>query len=182
MGVLALNRLASQGRYGVAEIRLLNLLAPHVCRSVAISDALNLKTVTSEALEATLDALASGVYLTDREGRVVYMNRAAEDQVKTSNALRVVNNRLSPVDHAARAAIAKAIAEATIDETEAPSGGITLALPGDDNMGLVATILPLNRGERRNLLGSFAATTAIFVQARSSCPRFRARPLPSSMA
>jgi DNA-binding CsgD family transcriptional regulator/PAS domain-containing protein len=163
-GLLAAERLESQGRYGDAEIRLLTLLAPHVCRSVAISDALNLKTIKSEALEATLDALASGVYLTDREVRIVYMNRAAERQVKTSKALRIMNNRLTAVDRLAHAALAKAIAEATIDETETPSGGITLALPGDDNMGLIATILPLNRGERRQLSGTFAATAAIFVQ------------------
>jgi len=164
MGALALDRLEAQGRYGDAEVRLLSLLAPHVCRSVAISDALNLKTVKSEALAATLDALASGVYLTDREGRSVYMNRAAEHQVKTSNALRIVNNRLTAVDCLAHAGLAKAIAEATTDEAETPSGGITLALPGDDNMGLVATILPLSRGERRSVCGTFAATAAIFVQ------------------
>ena len=56
----------------------MTLLSPHVCRAVAISDALNLKTIRSEALEATLNALASGVYLVDRSGRVIYMNRAAE--------------------------------------------------------------------------------------------------------
>jgi len=164
MGLLSASRLESQGHYGEAEVRLLSLLAPHVCRSVAISDALNLKTVKTETLEATLDALASGVYLTDRAGRIAYMNRAAERQVKTGNALRIVNNRLSPVDRVARAALAGAIAEATTDETETPSGGVTVALPGDDTMGLVATVLPLNRGQRRDLCGSFVATAAIFVQ------------------
>jgi DNA-binding CsgD family transcriptional regulator len=164
LGLFAANRIKPHPRYEDAEVHLLSLLAPHVCRSVAISDALNLKTIKSEALEATLGALASGVYLTDHQGRIVYMNRAAERQVKTSKALRIMNNRLTAVDRLAHAALAKAIAEATIDETETPSGGITLALPGDDNMGLIATILPLNRGERRQLSGTFAATAAIFVQ------------------
>jgi PAS domain-containing protein len=149
---------------------------------VAISDALNLKTVQSDALEATLDALASGVYLTDREGRVVYMNRIAEHQVKTSNALRIVNNRLAAVDYTARAALAKAITEAAIDEAEPPTGGITIALPAGEDAGLVATVLPLNRGERQNIGGSFAATAAIFVQDPVVAPRFQGRPLPSSTA
>jgi len=164
LGALATTRTESQGPFGQAAVHLLTLLAPHVCRSVAISDALNLKTVKSETLEATLDALASGVYLTDREGRIVHMNRVAERQVKTGDALRIVNNRLNPVDHAARTSLFKAIAEATTDETETPSGGITVALPGDGNTGLVATVLPLNRGQRQDLGGSFAATAAIFVQ------------------
>ena len=164
IGTMSANRRESQGRYGESDVRLLSLLAPHVCRSVAISDALNLKTVKSEALEATLDALASGVYLTDRQGRIVYMNRSGEHHVKTSNALRIANNRLMPVDRAAGAALTQAIAEATSDETAAPLGGITIGLPGENNTGLVATILPLNQGQRRDLCGGLAATAAIFVQ------------------
>jgi DNA-binding CsgD family transcriptional regulator/PAS domain-containing protein len=164
IGALSVHHLESRGRFKDTEIRLLTLLAPHVCRSVAISDALNLKTVKSEALEATLDALASGVYLTDRESRIVYLNRAAQRQVKTGNVLRIVSNHLSPINRVAHTVLAMAIAEATTDEAERPSSGITVALPGDDNTGLVATILPLNRGERRNLCGTFAATAAIFVQ------------------
>jgi DNA-binding CsgD family transcriptional regulator/PAS domain-containing protein len=158
--------------YGEAELRLLGLLAPHVCRSVAISDALNLKTVPSDALEATLDALAAGVYLTDREGRVVYMNRNAEHQVKTSNAVRIVNNRLTAVDYTACSALAKAITEATLDEAEPLTGGITIALPAGEDAGLVAAVLPLNRGERQNIGGSFAATAAIFVQDPVVVPPF----------
>ena len=157
-------RLESQGDYGATDIRLLSLLAPHVCRSVAISDVLNLKTVNSAALEATLDALAAGVYLTDGEARIVYMNHAAETQVISGSALRIVNKRLSPVDQAACAILASTINEATTDEASLFSGRVTLALPGDDNIGLVATILPLNRGERRNLYGTLSATVAIFVQ------------------
>jgi DNA-binding CsgD family transcriptional regulator len=161
ISALAAHRVDPQEPYGDAEVRLLTLLAPHICRSVAISDALNLETIRSEGLETTLDALACGVYLTDRHSRIVYFNRAAERQVRTSRALRIGNNRLIPVDPVARAALAKAINEATADTT---AGGITLALPGDEDIGLIATILPLSPGKRRDLGGTFAATAAIFVQ------------------
>src|SRR5262249_46160227 len=63
-------------------------------QAVAIADALTLSTIRSDALEATLNGLTTGVYLTDRNGRIVYMNPAAERQVRTSNAIRVVNNHL----------------------------------------------------------------------------------------
>ena len=172
MGLLVANRLESQPRYGDTEVRLLTLLSPHVCRAVAISDALNLKTIRSDALEATLNALASGVYLTDRQGRIVYMNSAAEHQVKTGNVLRIEDNRLVAVARVARVALAKAVAEAMADEAETPASGFTLALPGGENTGLIATILPLNRGERRNLCGTFAATAAIFVQDPIVVPPF----------
>jgi DNA-binding NarL/FixJ family response regulator len=98
------------------------------------------------------------------------MNRAAERQVKTGNALRVQNRRLVPGDRAARAALARALDDAIADEAEMPDSGFTLALPEGEKAGLVATILPLNRGERRNLGG--AATAAIFVQDPVVVPPF----------
>ena len=172
IGWLAANRHESLPRYRDADVRLLSLLAPHVCRAITISDALNLQTIRSEALEATLNALASGVYLTDRLGRVIYMNRAAEQQARASNALRIENDRLAPVDRAARLAMSKAIADAMADEAAMANGGVTLPLPAREHNGLIATILPLSRGERRNVCGAFAATAAIFVQDPIVAPPF----------
>jgi DNA-binding CsgD family transcriptional regulator/PAS domain-containing protein len=172
IGSLAANRIKPRPRYGDAEVRLFTLCSPHICRAVTISDVLNLNTVKSEALEATLNALAAGVYLTDHHGRIVFMNSAAERQVKTSNALRIENNRLAPVDRTARAAMSQAIADAIADEAATPASGVTLALPGDEQSGFVATILPLTRGERQSVCGAFAATAAIFVQDPVVVPPF----------
>jgi DNA-binding CsgD family transcriptional regulator len=149
---------------------LLTLLSPHVCRAIEVSDALNHKTVNSKAFEATLNALSAGVYLTDRHGRIYFMNGAADSQVKAGDALRIENNHLCPVDRLARSTMSNAIAEATGDETGIPSGGLNLALPGAGGGGLVATILPLTKGERRNLCST--ATVAVFVQDPVVGPRF----------
>jgi PAS domain-containing protein len=96
LGVLVCFRSESQGDYKEADVGLLSSLAPHICRSMAISDALNLKAIRSEALEATLNALASGVYLADCDGRIIYMNPTAERQVEKGDAVRIENNRLRP--------------------------------------------------------------------------------------
>ena len=100
------------------------------------------------------------------------MNRAAERQVQASNALRIENNRLAPIDRWARVALATAIDQAIADEAEMPESGFTFALPGGERAGLVATILPLARGERQNLCGAFGATVAIFVQDPIMVPPF----------
>jgi PAS domain-containing protein len=92
-------------RYGAHDIGIFRLLSPHICRALTISDALEIRTLRSEMLEATLNGLAAGVYLTRRDGRVVYMNAAAELQVKAGNALRILNNRLIPTDPQTRTAI-----------------------------------------------------------------------------
>jgi integral membrane sensor domain MASE1/DNA-binding CsgD family transcriptional regulator len=130
-------------------------------QAVAISDALNLTTIRSNALEATLNGLTSGVYLADRDGRIVYMNRTAKRQVDTSNAIRVVNSHLSPIDRKACLALYSAINEATRDKADVPTSGFTIALPAGDNGGLIATVLPLASEPQS---GTFPGMVAIFVQ------------------
>ena len=121
----------------------------------------------------------AAVYLTDRIGRIVFMNRAAEHQACAGDALRVENDRLSPIDRAAHATMENALTRPS--STRLRSGrGVSVALPGATTAGLVATVLPLTRGERCNVCGAFAAMR------RSSCephcrPRHsQARPSPGS--
>ena len=172
MGWLAANRFEGQPRYGDAEVRLLTLLSPHVCRAITISDALNLKTIRSEALEVTLNALTSGVYLANSLGRIIYTNRAAEQQIRRRKCVRIENARLIPIDRTARARLATVIDEAIADEVAIPRSGFSVALPAREGGGLVAAVLPLHGGERRNLCGAFAAMAAIFVQDPIVVPRF----------
>ncbi|MBN8960270.1 MAG: hypothetical protein J0H71_03990 [Rhizobiales bacterium] len=150
--------------YEQREIGLFRLLSPHICRALAISDALDIRTVRSEMLERTLDGLAAGVFLTARDGRVVYMNDAAERQIKTGNSIRVVNNRIYPTDPAARTALSKAIDEAVRDGGEDAVSRHSLAIPDVNGAGYVATILPVDRGQRRNIVAPFAASVAVFTK------------------
>ena len=159
--------------YQQGEISLFKLLAPHVCRTLAISDALDIRALRSEMLERTLDGLVAGVFLTTRDGRVVYMNAAAERQIRTGNSIRIVNNRISPTDPAARAALSKAIDAASRDDIDMDMSEHSLAMPDIDGAGYVATLLPVDRGQRRcgeqpapSLISCapFAASVAVFTQ------------------
>lgn len=157
-------------RYQQREISMLKLLSPHVCRALAISDALDIRTLRSELLEKTLDALVAGVFLTARDGRVVYMNAAAERQIKTGNSIRIMNNRISPTDPAARAALSKAIDEASRADIDMSMNEHSLAIPDMDGAGYVATLLPVDRGQRRSVLAPFAASVAVFMQDPAQTP------------
>jgi DNA-binding CsgD family transcriptional regulator len=170
VGFLTCCRTNNEPRYSQTEIDLLKLLSPHVCRAMIISDALDLRTLRSEMLEATLDALAAGVLLVARDCRVVYMNAAGERQVKTGNAIRIANHRLCPIDSQAEATLSAMLVAAIGDESESPSEGHSLALPQHGGLGLVATILPLERRRRGDRLGPFEAAAAIFVQDPSDVP------------
>lgn len=135
-----------------------------------ISDALDLKTVTSQALESTLDGLSAGVYLAARDRRIVYLNAAARKQVASSAALTIVENRLLPVDAIAAARLNGALAEAAGEGTQGSSGALSVALPCTGGPGLIATVLPLERGRRASISRPFAAVAAIFVQDPKASP------------
>jgi DNA-binding CsgD family transcriptional regulator/PAS domain-containing protein len=164
MASMHASRSVKSPHYQQLEIGLFKLLSPHVCRALTISDALDIRALRSEMLEKTLDVLVAGVFLTARDGRVVYMNAAAERQVRTGNSIRIVNNRIFPADPAARAALSKAIDEASRDNIEKDISEHSLAIPGKDRAGYIATLLPVDRGERRGIVAPFAASVAVFTQ------------------
>jgi DNA-binding CsgD family transcriptional regulator/PAS domain-containing protein len=165
MASLHASRSNASPRYQAHDVGLFSLLAPHVCRALAISDALDIRALHSEVLEKTLDGLAAGVFLTARDGRVVYMNRAAEQQVKSGKSVRLANNRLSPTDSAARAALSKAIDQsARDDDADGKASGHSVAVPDGVGGGYIATLLPIESGQRRGILAPFAASVAVFMQ------------------
>jgi DNA-binding CsgD family transcriptional regulator/PAS domain-containing protein len=151
-------------QYQQREISLFRLLSPHVCRALAISDALDIRALKSEMLEKTLDGLAAGVFLTARDGRVVHMNAAAERQIRNGSSVRIVKDRLFPTDPAARAALSKAIEGSARDDAETGMSDHCVAIPDAEGAGYLATLLPIERGQRRGVLAPFAASVAVFMQ------------------
>jgi len=165
MASLHASRSDASPRYQAHDVGLFSLLAPHVCRALAISDALDIRALHSEVLEKTLDGLAAGVFLTARDGRVVYMNRAAEKQIKAGKSVRLANNHLSPTDSAARAALSRAIDLSARDNADdGRASEHSVAIPDGVGGGYIATLLPIESGQRRGILAPFAASVAVFMQ------------------
>lgn len=150
--------------YQQSDLALFKLLAPHVCRALAISDALDIQVMNSEVLKKTLDGLAAGVFLAARDGHVVYMNTAAERQVRSGTAMRLVDNRLSPVYPAARAALTQAIQDSAREGADMHAMDHAIGIPDGTGGGYVATLLPIADGRRAGVLAPFAASVAVFMQ------------------
>jgi len=170
MASLHASRGGDAAHYQQRQIDLFKLLAPHVCRAMTISDLLDIRALRSEMLEKTLDALVAGVFLTARDGHVVYMNAAAARQVRTGNSIRIVNHRISPANPAARAALAKAIDEAGRDHLDHHGSEHSLAIPDVQGAGYIATLLPIHGGQRSGILAPFAASVAVFMQDPADTP------------
>lgn len=162
--VLIANRLKTQPCYGDGDSSLFRSLIPHVCQALKIAEAIGLRTMRSEAFKATLDTLSVGVYLHDRQGRLVYMNHAAKCQIKAGSVLRIANNRLSSASAEAQDALDRAIATACSDSASQCPASIALPLQKDGAAGLIATVVALNRRQCQTLATPSVAACAVFVQ------------------
>jgi DNA-binding CsgD family transcriptional regulator len=171
MASMHASRSESAARYSKREVSLFKLISPHVHRALDISDALDIRALRSETLERTLDGLVSGVYLTARDGHIVYMNAAAERQIRTGNSIRIVNNRIFPTDPGARAALARAIERASRDDGHTASSEYSVAIPDIGGTGVVATLLPVDRGRRYGVVASFSASVAVFTKDPAEAPQ-----------
>jgi DNA-binding CsgD family transcriptional regulator len=171
IGWFSAARSGVQLRYRERERQVVNLLSPHLCQALALSDAVDLVTLTADRLEQTVDALSAGVFLTDNDGRIIYMNKSAEHQIKTGNALQITNRRLAAIDQNANAALARAVAAKDCTDAVVVSRRSALALPDGSGAGYLASVLPLDGGARRELMAPFRASAGVFVQDPIAAPR-----------
>jgi DNA-binding CsgD family transcriptional regulator/PAS domain-containing protein len=170
---IGINRGAGQPLYTPEDGELLKLLSPHVCRAMTISDAFDLKTIKSEALEEALDGLSAGVFLLDADGRVVHTNQSAAHMIAAGGLISIRDQRLRPLNAASRDAMAAALVSGCATGISAGAGAPTIALLDVDGTtaGMIATLLPLEQA-RRSLLaeaapsvsGTTQACWALFVQ------------------
>jgi DNA-binding CsgD family transcriptional regulator/PAS domain-containing protein len=167
---LNMSTIVEHGPFTAEGIELMRLLAPHVCRAAKIGLALDVKSLQSKQLEATLNTLSAGVFLTSRDGRVVFMNHAAERQIKRRAGIGIINRRLTPMDETAATAFAHYFSAADGANSKRGTEAISIALP-DAAGNLVATILPLDTGKRQDLTsGTYAAAFVVFLQDAASTP------------
>jgi DNA-binding CsgD family transcriptional regulator/PAS domain-containing protein len=151
-------------RFAGADIDRLRLLAPHISRTLKISDALEMSTVRSSMLEATLDQLNAGVVLLGRDGRIVHMNCAAERHIRAGTAVRICGNRLAPVDKQAAADFTAVVSGTRRPGCDLPPSNASIALPETEGDGLIANVLSLEQGHRQDVTAPFAASAAVFLQ------------------
>lgn len=97
---LAVTRERRDDEFEPDTLRRLERLAVHVRRALAIQQRLG----AADSRAAALDRIGDGVLLVDRRARVLYANRAAEDVLADSGALRTEHGVLAgrrPADTAA---------------------------------------------------------------------------------
>jgi DNA-binding CsgD family transcriptional regulator/PAS domain-containing protein len=153
-----------QSRFTEADLRQMELLSPHICRALLISDALDLQSIVATRLAETVDHLSTGILLTEESGRIAYMNGSAEAILKNGNALKSKDGRLVAVRPHARDALSRALEESSAGKAPSTSGQHAIPLPDEEGSGLIANVLPLQWRDGRNPLATLPGAAAVIIQ------------------
>jgi DNA-binding CsgD family transcriptional regulator len=144
------------------DLAVVRLLAPHIRRSVTISDLLDMKSIETQALGAALDSFAIGVVIVGGEGRILHSNEPARGMLAKGSPIVSNGGRLATLQAKTTGELLEAIAIAQTNEAAISKLGIGIPLIDSTMKAATAHVLPLARGEQRGRLMRRAAA-AIFV-------------------
>ena len=141
----------------------MRLLVPHVRRAVVIGKVIERGAVQAASLSDALDGLAASMFLVDAAGRVVHANAAGQAMFGRGAIDTTRDGRIITAAPAATEALNEVFAAAGKGDDAVGIRGISITLPGPDNVNYVAHILPLTSGIRRGTGIRYAAVAAMFV-------------------
>jgi len=158
IGGVTLNRSERAGPFSDDQLAALQLLIPHFRNVLQIVDAMGSLALVRQSLAAALDGVSDGVVLTDKQGKVLHLNRAAERMLSSDDGLSIRAGRLSAQildeEHLLHRLIGQAASNRGADSFERggtctvsrPSGApawLALAAPCDNARALgIAPVLP----------------------------------------
>jgi DNA-binding CsgD family transcriptional regulator/PAS domain-containing protein len=159
--VLGIQRGKRAGAFGEEEMRLLNILAPHVTRAVQVHRKLGSLTLEKEWALGALDQLRVGVILTDSLGMPLFVNRAAEQMMAQGKGISLSQGRLALNNPTETTLLHKLIANAA--QGAAIGGDMRITLPNRSDVlqCLVTPVSPEFSARLNIYLGSGCA--AIFL-------------------
>lgn len=158
---LGLSRHESRGMVSDADLDVVRLLAPHIRRSITISDLLDMKSLEKQALSATLDSVAVGIVIVGDEGRILHSNKPAQAMLASGFPIQTIGGRLTALKADVTNELMRAITLAQTNEASIGKTGIGIPLEGR-NTTAIAHVLPLAGGARRGRLIPKAAA-AVFI-------------------
>lgn len=141
----------------------MKLLAPHICRAVAIAKLLDFHKAETAMLSSAIDKIAAGLFLVREAGEIAYANAAARTFLDKRNIVREIDGVLTVLDRSAERAFREALAAAAAGDSPRKGPGQTIALSARDDSRFVAHILSLAAGGRQGIGNELGAVAAVFL-------------------
>ena len=162
----------SRGKHdGVADQQAryrMQLVAPHLRRAVSVARVMENKQAQADALAETFDALRAGMFLVDRNGRVVHANAAGRSMIAEGNALFTSCGRLFLHGPRGNNQLAGMFAAAGAGDAALRAARVTLPLNARSGRRYVAHVLPLTSGLRNRAARTYSAVAALFVHSATA--------------
>ncbi len=174
VSTLSFGRHDQAGAVTDIELAGLRLIAPHIRRALAISQALEIQTIKASQFTATLEAFSVGVVIVDEDATVIHTNAAAQAMLEASDPIFVRAGRIGIPAAAAAATLKSAVMQAARNETElGKRGGVGIPAPRRDGAPCIVHVFPLRRRESRFDLVPRAAA-ALFIADAATPPQLPA--------
>lgn len=141
----------------------MRLLAPHVCRAVAIGKILDLHKADLTSLSSMIDRVAAGIFLVRAGGEITYANQRARALLDRRHLVCEVDGVLNAVDRSAKRAFDEALTAAATGDAVRHRRHLAVPLTTNDGKNFVAYFLSLAVGRRRQVGQEFDAAAAVFV-------------------
>jgi hypothetical protein len=163
LSALSLSRSARRGEFRPSDTKLLKVLGPHVRRALQIHRRLIGAEGFAGGLVAALDRLAHGVLMVGAAGAVLFANRAAEEMLRTNDALTVHNGELRARRAAETTALRRCIASVvgTSRGDALASGGMVVVERESGKSPLRILVTPMPRHDV--VLGAQRPAAVLFI-------------------
>jgi DNA-binding CsgD family transcriptional regulator len=169
LGAAGFGRHESVGTFEGPAVELVRQLAPHLRRSLQISDLLEMKSIQNEVMTTALDRISAATIIVDTGERVVHASEKARKLLDEGITINLSHNRLTTPDRRAASRLSDALRAATgVGEGSALSY-FGVRLPGRDDVPCLAHVMPLLGTMARSRVGA-RATAAVFITEADSTP------------
>jgi DNA-binding CsgD family transcriptional regulator len=147
----------------------IDVLVSHLRRALSIGEMITLHKVQAAILAETLDGFAAGMFLVDRQARIVHANASGKAMLDKGDVVQERTGRLTAGERRTDEILLQAIATAAAGATPRT----TIPLCREEAEYWDAHVLSLTSSGRRHIAGlCCAAVAAVFVRraALNSCP------------
>jgi len=146
--------------------RRMGLIVPHIRRAVLIGNVLDLNATEKTAFADTLSGLAAGVFLVDKDARVIFANTSGRIMLDEGKILRQKDSVLTTIHPRIGTTLPDVIVSARDGDAAIGVNGIAVPLSSPPEPWL-AHVLPLTSGARLRAGIAHSAVAAVFVHQAS---------------
>ena len=171
--IISMTRPISLGDYETGDVARCQLLMPHLLRAASVSQQLEKSKLMLASVSDVLERSTTGVLLLDRDGRVVFANRAASAMESAHDSFLLREGWVELLHPDRDASLQRLIAGATgrLDRTDAPRGGAMRIPRTSAKPDYAVVAAPLARGS--SLLEGGPVAFILITDAESASARPR---------